>query len=37
MSVLDRLRVAWNCAECRFYRRAALACTALAFCTGILL
>jgi hypothetical protein len=30
MTLVDRLRAAWACAECRFYRRTALALVALA-------
>jgi hypothetical protein len=37
MPSLQRLRAAWDCAECRFYRRAALVCAALALGTWILL
>jgi hypothetical protein len=34
---LERLRTAWDCEKCRFYRRAALALGALAVCSWILL
>lgn len=30
MTLVDRLRAAWACVECRFYRRTALALVALA-------
>jgi hypothetical protein len=30
MTLVDRLRAAWACAECRLYRRTALALVALA-------
>src|SRR5262245_4979016 len=37
MTFLDRLRVAWACEECRFYRRAALALGVLAACAWLVL
>jgi hypothetical protein len=37
MTFLVRLRDAWDCAECRFYRRAALALGALVACAWFLL
>jgi hypothetical protein len=37
MTFFDRLHTAWDCKECRFYRRAALALGALAVCSWILL
>jgi hypothetical protein len=37
MSTLDRLRAAWDCKECRFYRRAALVVGGLALCSWLLL
>jgi len=37
MAIFDRLRDAWGCEECRFYRRAALALGALAACAWFLL
>ena len=37
MTFFVRLRDAWDCAECRFYRRAALALGVLAACFWFLL
>jgi hypothetical protein len=37
MSSLDRLHAAWDCKECRLYRRAALAMGVLALCSWLLL
>jgi len=37
MAFLDRLRVAWGCEECRYYRRAALTLGVLAACAWLLL
>jgi len=37
MAYFDWLREAWSCQECRFYRRAALALSALAACAWFLL
>jgi hypothetical protein len=37
MAFLDRLRDAWECETCRFYRRAALALGVLAACAWLLL
>jgi hypothetical protein len=37
MTAIDRLRAAWQCAECRRYRRAALALSVAAVCAWLLL
>ena len=37
MAYLDRLRDAWECEACRFYRRAAFALGVLAACAWLLL
>jgi hypothetical protein len=37
MAFFERLRDAWECEACRFYRRAALALGVLAACAWLLL
>jgi hypothetical protein len=37
MPFADRVRTAWDCRECRFYRRTALALGLLAACSWYLL
>jgi hypothetical protein len=36
MTLADRVRAAWGCAECRFYRWIALGLVALAFLVWML-
>ncbi len=37
MAAIDRVRTAWGCAECRRYRRVALALSVAALCAWVLL